>query len=135
MTTTCTQHQWTAPDGQVFSYSAWGEGMDTPPRAIMLAVHGLSGAALDYEPLGQRLAPHDVVTFALELRGQGNDPDPQRRGDLDSIATWFSDLSAFFALMRSRYPGTPFYYYGESMGGAILTRFVAQADSSRAAAR
>jgi acylglycerol lipase len=129
MTTTCTQDKWTAPDGETFSYSAWGANEKTgqPPRALMLAVHGLSGAALDYEPLGSCLAEHGFVTYALELRGQGNDPNPERRGDLDRITTWFSDLSAFFTLIRSRYPGMPVYYYGESMGGALLTRFVAQA--------
>ena len=129
MTTTCTHHTWTAPDGATFSYSAWGANVETGqlPRAIIVAVHGLSGAALDYEPLGSHLAPHGIVTFALELRGQGNDPVPERRGDLARTDEWFADLSAFFALVRARHPNTRVFYYGESMGAALLTRFVAQA--------
>jgi len=93
----------------------------------MVAVHGLSGAALDYEPLGRALAPLGFETYAPELRGQGNDPLPARRGDLDSIETWFADLRAFLALVREQHPGVPLYLYGESMGAAILTRFLAQA--------
>ena len=130
MRTTCTHHEWKAPDGETFSYSLWnadlpaGEG----PCAVMVAVHGLSGAALDFEPLGRQLIQHRVVTFAIELRGQGNDPRIHRRGDLKQIEDWFVDLSSFFSLVRNKYPGLPIFYYGESMGAALLTRFLAQAE-------
>jgi alpha-beta hydrolase superfamily lysophospholipase len=129
MTTTCTRHPWTAPDGETFSYSLWQADLPQgrAPRAIMVAVHGLSGAALDYEPLGRHLARHGVTTFAPELRGQGNDSRAGRRGDLERLDDWYADLHAFFALVRRRHPGVPVYAYGESMGAALLTRFFAQA--------
>jgi alpha-beta hydrolase superfamily lysophospholipase len=132
MTTTCTQHEWKALDGETFSYSLWAPDLppDQQPRAVVVAVHGLSGAALDYEPLGSQLAKHGVVTFAPELRGQGNDPFLKRRGDLVRIEDWFADLSAFFSLVRSLHPNAQIYYYGESMGAALLTRFLAQAGES-----
>ncbi len=129
MTNTSTQHPWTAPDGSTFSYSLWRADLPAgeKPRAVMIAVHGLSGAALDYEPLGSHLARHGVATMALELRGQGNDPEAKRRGDLKRLDDWFADLHAFFALVRESYPDVAIYSYGESMGAAILTRFLAQA--------
>lgn len=127
MTVTSTPNEWTAPDGTIFSYSQWPAR--TPvPRAILVAVHGLSGAALDYEPLGRHLSTHGISTFAMELRGQGNDPVFRRRGDLARIDDWFLDLRAFLALVRANYPSLPIYCYGESMGAALLTRFLAQAD-------
>ena len=128
-TTTSTQHEWKAPDGATFSYSHWAADLPSNQRsrAVVIAVHGLSGAALDFEPLASHLARHGVVTFAPELRGQGNDPDPKRRGDLARIEDWFADLRAFFSLVRSRHPDAQIYYYGESMGAALLTRFLAQA--------
>jgi len=125
MTTTCTQHAWTAADGETFPYSVWDA--ESVPRAVIVAVHGLSGAALDFEPLGHHMRQHGVTTYAPELRGQGNDPVAARRGDLQSLDEWFGDLSAFFALVRGRHPSAPIFYYGESMGGALLTRFLAQA--------
>jgi acylglycerol lipase len=122
---TCTQHPWTAPDGATFSYSHWPANGE--PHAVMIAVHGLSGAALDFEPLGARIAPLGFATYAPELRGQGNDPLPARRGDLDRLSTWFADLAAFIAHVRTENPGQPVCCYGESMGAAILIRFLAQA--------
>ena len=125
MTVTSTPHAWTAPDGETFSYLRWAPS--GPPRAVMIGVHGLSGAALDYEPLGRHLAGLGAATLAPELRGQGNDPRTSRRGDLAQIEDWFADLGAFFALARGLYPGVPIFYYGESMGAALLVRFLAQA--------
>jgi len=122
---TCTQPPWTAPDGAIFSYSHWTAKGEA--RAVMIAIHGLSGAALDYEPLGSRIAQLGFATYAPELRGQGNDPLAARRGDLDHLEIWFADLTAFIALVRAENPGLPIYYYGESMGAAILTRFLEQA--------
>lgn len=132
ITPTCTQHEWKAPDGETFSYSLWAPELPPgqQPRAVVVAVHGLSGAALDYEPLGSHLAKQRVATFAIELRGQGNDPVPARRGDLVQIEDWYADLSAFFTLVRGRHPDAQIYYYGESMGAALLTRFVAQASEA-----
>ena len=99
------------------------------PGAVMVAVHGLSGAALDYEPLGHGLATHNVSTYAPELRGQGKDPCPQRRGDLKKLEDWFADLDAFLALVRKRHPAVPLFCYGESMGAALLTRFFARPEA------
>ncbi len=126
VTTTCAESEWTAPDGELFPFSVW-EAMARPPHAIVIAVHGLSGAAMDYEPLGAHLVGEGITTYALELRGQGNDPVAARRGDLESVEQWYADLRSFFTLVRAQHPGVPVYYYGESMGSALLTRFLAQA--------
>ena len=121
-----TQEQWTAPDGERFPFSVWdADPTGGPLRGIIIAVHGLSGAAIDFEPLGRHMAAHGFATFAPELRGQGNDPQPARRGDLLRFEQWFEDLHAFFALVRGRHPELPIFHYGESMGAALLTRFTA----------
>ena len=80
----CERLDWKTPDGETFPYSIWGAelAMDQRPRAVVVAIHGLSGAARDFEPLGEHLARQGVVTYALELRGQGSDPQSERRGDL-----------------------------------------------------
>jgi alpha-beta hydrolase superfamily lysophospholipase len=129
MTTTCTQYAWASPEGDAFSYSLWET--DAPCRGVIVAVHGLSGAALDYEPLGRHFVGHGLTTYAPELRGQGNDPQRRRRGDLRSLDEWFADLQSFLDLVRSRHPSVPLFCYGESMGAALLTRFFARAGARR----
>src|SRR5271156_979581 len=115
MTTTFTTHEWKAPDGAIFPYLRWKAMVlpDQEPRAVVVAIHGLSGAAMDFEPLGNHFTKHGIVTFAPELRGQGNDPVASRRGDLVKVQEWYDDLSAFLALVRCRFPDTQIYYYGE----------------------
>ena len=129
MTPTCTSHDWIAPDGSTFSYSQWQPESSRDVRAVVVAVHGLSGAALDFEPLAAHLLRHGVATLALELRGQGNDPLVNRRGDLTTLAEWYADLHAFLALARGKFPGVTLFLYGESMGAALLTRFLSQASA------
>lgn len=96
---------------------AWSPA--APPRAMLICVHGLSGAAQDFSPLAVSLAATGWVTYAIELRGQGNDPVRARHGDLQELSDWWQDLSAFVTLLRERHPGVPWILAGESMGGVI----------------
>ena len=125
------QQPWTAPDGAQFVFTHWLAETETL-RGLIVAVHGLSGAALDFEPLGRRMTRHGFITYAVELRGQGSDPLPARRGDLKSIDDWFADLRAFISRVETAHPGVPLFLYGESMGAAILTRYLAREPSTSA---
>jgi acylglycerol lipase len=110
---------WKAPDGVIFPCEQW------LPRGkasgALICVHGLSGAATDFQPLGETLRQAGLACFALNLRGQGNDPHRRRRGaalDLESIS---HDISAFAQEMQSRQSATPLWVCGESMGALILS--------------
>jgi acylglycerol lipase len=109
---------WSAPDGEIFPCEQWlprGNATGT-----LICAHGLSGAATDFQPLGEAVRQAGFACFALNLRGQGNDPHRSRRGailDLDAVS---KDISAFAKAMHSRQPGTPLWVCGESMGALIL---------------
>ena len=45
--------------------------------------------------------------YAYELRGQGNDPDPKRIGDLKDVQLWFSDLNSFISSVRKEIGTVP----------------------------
>ena len=116
-----TAQSWVSRDEQTFRYTVWPPLEDTTsPRAVIVAVHGLSGAASDFRPLGAYAAAHGVITYAYELRGQGNDPVSARRGDIKDPRLWLADLADFTRLVQHRHPGLPLYYYGESMGSLIV---------------
>lgn len=89
------------------------------PTAVVITVHGLSGAASDFWPLGDAAPPRGIAVYGLQLRGQGNDPDLKKRGDITSANVWQKDLATFHHLVRQRHPGVPIFWYAESMGALI----------------
>ena len=119
---------WTSTDGKQMPWREWRVPRGVKPRCVIIAVHGLSGAAQDFHLLGERLSQQGDAVFAYELRGQGNDPDRTRRGDIDHPRTWLRDLTTFHALVRERHPGVPIFWYGESLGSLIAFHAAAKSD-------
>lgn len=113
---------WKAPDGATFGGLVW-EPDKIAVRADVLCIHGLSGAACDFGPLARRLADEGCRVYAINLRGQGNDPDPSRRGHFLDPATWRADLTAFADTCLDG--DTPLFVIGESMGSLVAVDAVA----------
>jgi acylglycerol lipase len=114
-----TDSEWRSIDGKVMPCTAWIPPTTQRPKAVVIAIHGLSGAKSDFWLLGERLAATGIAVHAYDLRGQGNDPVVKARGDIPSAKTWLRDLHTFDRLIRQRYPATPVFWYGESLGSLI----------------
>ena len=112
--------KWKSFDGAHFPYSKWIAKNGNAPRAVIIGVHGISGAASDFSNLGSDLSQKGISVYAYELRGQGNDPDPERVGDLKDAQLWFSDLNSFISSVRKEIGSVPIFLYGESLGSLIL---------------
>lgn len=113
---------WRTSDGETFTGLAW-DACDGNPRADVLCLHGLSGAAADFGPLGRRLAGDACDVWAVNLRGQGNDPDHRRRGHCLDPRQWRDDLAAFAGEFLDG--NRPLYLVGESMGSLVAVDAVA----------
>lgn len=114
-------------DGEKFAYTRWmPKGQ---PRTIVIGVHGISGAASDYQPLADHLLAHHPGTavYAAETRGQGNDPVKERRGHIRKRSDWFRDLTTFTELIRRKHPEARIIWCGESMGSLIVLHTYANA--------
>lgn len=112
---------WPAHDGVLFPGLSW-EPLVTPPRARVLCIHGLGGAAADFGPLARRLARDGCAVRAINLRGQGNDPAHDRRGHFLDPESWRHDLAAF----ADSFDGdAPLFVIGESMGALVAVDAVA----------
>lgn len=111
-------NQWTARDGKSFPCKHW-PGEPGKPRAVVICIHGLSGAASDFWPVGESFPQKGYAVYAMQLRGQGHDPDRRRRGDIGSASQWQQDLLDFTSLVSRRHPGVPVYWFGESLGALI----------------
>lgn len=106
---------WEAADGATFPGLAW-EPHDGAAVANVLCIHGLGGAAADFGPLARHLASLGCCVRAVNLRGQGNDPDASRRGHYLDPSGWRADLAAFANGFRN---DAPFFVVGESMGALV----------------
>ena len=69
--------RWTAADGSEFPFKAWVPE-NRRPKAVVIGVHGLSGAVQDHTELGKSLQRRGIAYYGYELRGQGNDPVKER---------------------------------------------------------
>ena len=112
--------EWKSFDGAHFSSSKWIVKNRKIPRAVIIGVHGISGAASDFNNLGSALSQKGMSVYAYELRGQGNDPEPKRIGDLKDVQLWFSDLNSFISSVRKEVGTVPIFLYGESIGSLIV---------------
>lgn len=111
---------WHGHDGERFPGLVWEA--TGASRAHVLCIHGLSGAAADFGPLGRRLSAGGFTVWAVNLRGQGNDPDHRRRGHFLDPHEWRADLAAFAG---EHLDGRPLHLVGESMGSLVSVDAVA----------
>ncbi len=123
---------WVSYDGKTMPLKSWPVPAGITPRAIVIAVHGLSGAKSDFWYLGEQLPPRGYTVYAYDLRGQGNDPVVAERGDIKKATAWQRDLATFHSLVKRRHPNTPVFWYGESLGSLITLHTAADLLSNRA---
>ena len=103
-------------DGVRLPLHAWQP--EAPPRAVMLALHGMNEYGRSYaEDAAPWFTGAGVALYAYDQRGFGG-TDP--RGVWPGHETLAQDAITAAGLIRARHPGLPLYMLGESMGGAVL---------------
>lgn len=110
---------WRSYDGKIMPWHAGKEISKKDVKAVVITVHGLSGAAMDFWMLEDNWPPKGIAVYGMQLRGQGNDPDVKKRGTIDSATTWQKDLITFHELVRQQHPDAPIFWYTESLGTLI----------------
>jgi len=110
-----------ARDGIRLPLRRW-EAQGVPqPRAVIVALHGMSDYSNAFDMPAKLWARLGITTLAYDQRGFGLSPNPGIWAGADTMR---SDLNDAVAAARARYPGVPVYALGESMGGAVvLTAF------------
>ena len=115
---------WRSYDGKEMPWRFGKPVKGGKARAVVITIHGLSGAALDFWMLRDAWPEEGMAVYGLELRGQGNDPDKKHRGNISSATVWQKDLLTFHRLVKERHPGVPIYWYAESLGTLIALHTV-----------
>src|SRR3954468_24649485 len=86
------------------------------PRAVIVALHGFNDYKASFKEFGAYAAEHGVLVMAYDQPGFGARPD---RGHWQGTNAMVAELDARIREMRERYPGTPIFVLGESMGAAL----------------
>ncbi len=113
------EEDWVSYDGKVMPWKVWAVSKGERVRAVLITVHGLSGATSDFWPIGEALPNQGVAVYGYEIRGQGNDPNSGNRGHIRSRHQWLRDLETFDRLVRARHPAVPVFWHGTSLGSLI----------------
>ncbi len=106
----------TLPDGTRLPARVWLPPAGQPPSAVILALHGFNDSRDQWALPGPVFAAAGVALYAPDQRGFG---DTAARQTWPGGATLVSDADAMARDLRRRYPTTPLYVMGESMGGAV----------------
>jgi len=110
--------EYIARDGAELAVQRWlpSSNPQIPPKAIILALHGMNDYANAFAIPGAWWAQNGIATYAYDQRGFGRAP---HRGYWPGEAALADDLDTMVTLLHDRYRGVPLFVLGESMGGAV----------------
>ena len=111
---------WLSADGVRLPMRGWLP--DGPPKAVVLALHGMNDYSNFFDEPGHYLAAKGIAAYAYDQRGFGQGPRP---GTFSTGQAMAADLREATRLVAARHPGVPLYLLGESMGGAVVMLAVA----------
>jgi len=86
------------------------------PEAIVIALHGFNDYSLFIDTAAHFFAGHGLAVYAYDQRGFGQSANRGRWPGKDTLA---HDARAFIKAVHTRYPHTPVFLLGHSMGAAV----------------
>jgi len=98
-------------------WDAEGRQDSKKPRAVIVALHGMSDYSNAFDMPGKVWARQGITTLAYDQRGFGAGGNP---GIWAGAGLMRADLNDAIAAAKARYPGVPVFALGESMGGAVV---------------
>src|SRR4030095_15147 len=107
---------------------------NVPPRAIVVAIHGLTLHGRRYRVLARMLAANNVGVVALDMRGVGrchfDDKKQFTTADDDKTRVnhekSYEDIVQLAKLIKGKYPGLKLLLMGESLGCTFCVRMAAE---------
>ncbi|CAI3936234.1 Lysophospholipase [Commensalibacter communis] len=95
-------------------------------RAIIFALHGFNDSRDAWEDSAEYFVNKGISIYSPDQRGFGQAP---LRGKWSSTDRMVQDVAEEVTIIKNRFPNTPIYLMGESMGGAVLMCLAARDDA------
>jgi len=102
----------TAKDGTKLFYQSW---QPQKVELALLCIHGACSRSIEFAYLGDSLASKGVLTYALDLRSNGQSGG--ERGDLADIKIQLDDIDEMAGFINKKWQ-KPTYMLGHSLGGS-----------------
>jgi len=114
---------WQGKDGIKFFIQGW-EPQLAKPKAVIALIHGLGEHIGRYAHVGKALTDAGYALMGFDLRGHGKSGGA--RGHSPSLDAFMQDIRQFFQQVTQRYPETPQFLYGHSLGGLLSLTYALQ---------
>jgi len=114
---------WQGKDGIKFFIQGW-EPQLAKPKVVIALIHGLGEHAGRYAHVGKALTDSGYALIGFDLRGHGKSGGA--RGHSPSLDAFMQDIRQFFQQVTQRYPETPQFLYGHSLGGLLSLAYALQ---------
>lgn len=105
------------PDGTLLPYRVWLPPDGTPPKVVVLALHGMNDSRDAWEYPAPAMARAGIAVYSPDQRGFGA---TATRGHWPGTAALVNDTRVMARRLHHRYPHKRLILMGESMGAAVL---------------
>lgn len=92
------------------------------PKAVILLVHGLAEHTERYHAIGNYLTVNQYSVMAIDLPGHGRSGGVP--GHIDQFSNYRTAIRQLHKTASQKYPNTPIFLLGHSMGGLISTQLL-----------
>ena len=92
------------------------------PEGVVCLVHGLGEHSGRYAPLAAALNRAGFAVHAFDLRGHGKSGG--KRGHAPSYESLLDDITSLLDDAEEKFPGTPLFLYGHSLGGNLVINYI-----------
>ena len=113
------EFEWKTRDGLAIYAHGWEPG--SQPRAVVCLVHGIGEHSSRYAHVGKFLNQAGYALLAFDHRGHGKSEG--KRGHFACCETAMQDIEDHLKQSANRYPDTPVFLYGHSMGGNLVINY------------
>eukprot|EP00058_Branchiostoma_floridae_P022781 XP_002608271.1 hypothetical protein BRAFLDRAFT_59838 [Branchiostoma floridae] len=103
-------------DGRYLHCKTW-EPPGSKPRALLMIAHGLDEHIGWYDDFAQFLTGHNILVFSHDHIGHGQSEG--ERADVKDFNILVRDTLQHVDMIVEKYPDTPVYILGYSMGGPV----------------
>ena len=105
---------------QSIYYQCWLP--ESPPRAILLIIHGLNEHSGRYQHLAEYFTGAGFGVYGFDLIGHGKSDGT--RSFVRNFATFTNPILTILDLITEQHPDLPIYLTGHSLGGLIGAKFL-----------